>query len=308
MHLEDLIGFISAFYPDIWAFTGLHFNDDVDYQLGSYFKSRYTIYYQHGSNSFGGVCLAVAREVPRRIASKFHDINKLIVINAFDSNKKYAMAVVYSPPSEEVPIDILNRLHRHNWNLILISDLNARHFNWHDVTSNSCGRRLAEWIDEKRNLRVFNTTQPTSTRSRAIIDLIVAPYQVSTESTVIDQKLCVTDHYPVHWQISPLQSEQNQSRSEQNRLVCTEIYFRSQAELFFYLVQQMRQESIEFILMYQNFLEALQKWCTSYYISQFSLHIDAHARKKIGICFAWWIVTCIKNSSPWRELNCKNSA
>ena len=40
MHLEDLIGYISASYPDIWALTGLHFNDDVNYQLASHFKSR----------------------------------------------------------------------------------------------------------------------------------------------------------------------------------------------------------------------------------------------------------------------------
>jgi endonuclease/exonuclease/phosphatase family metal-dependent hydrolase len=112
------------------------------------------------------------------------------------------VAVVYSPPSEEVPIDILNRLHRCNRHLILVGDLNARHPNWHDLTSNSSGRRLVEWIDEKQNLRVFNTSQPTSTRSRAIIDIIVVPYHVSTESTVIDEKMRVTDHYPIHWQIS----------------------------------------------------------------------------------------------------------
>ena len=44
MHLEGLIGYISEFYPNIWALTGLHFNEDVNYQLASYFNSRYTIY------------------------------------------------------------------------------------------------------------------------------------------------------------------------------------------------------------------------------------------------------------------------
>ena len=165
MHLEDLMEHISASYPNIWALTRLHFNDDVNYQLASYFKSRYTIYYQHGFNSFGGVCLAIAREVPHRIASEFNNINNLIAADVFNSNKNYTVAVVYSPPSEEVPIDILNRLHRCNRNLILIGDLNARHFNWHDVTSNSCGHRLAEWIDAKQNLKIFNSAKPTSTRS-----------------------------------------------------------------------------------------------------------------------------------------------
>jgi hypothetical protein len=114
IHLEDIIDYISASHPSIWALTGLHFNDDASYQLASYFKSRYTIYYQHGSDSFGGVCLAIAREVPHRIASDFNNINNLIAADVFDSNKKYKVAVVYSPPSEEVSIVILNRLHRHN--------------------------------------------------------------------------------------------------------------------------------------------------------------------------------------------------
>ena len=129
MHLEDLIEHISASYPNIWALTGLHFNNDANYQLASYFKSRYTIDYQHGSNSFGGVYLAIAREVPHRITSEFNHINNLIATDVFNSNKKYTVAVVYSPPSEEVPINIFNRLHQYNRNLILIGDLNARHPN-----------------------------------------------------------------------------------------------------------------------------------------------------------------------------------
>ena len=87
MHLEDIIDYISASYPTIWALTGLHFNDDANYQLASYFKSRYTIYYQHGANSFGGVCLAIGREVPHRIASEFNDINNRIAADVFNSNK-----------------------------------------------------------------------------------------------------------------------------------------------------------------------------------------------------------------------------
>ena len=89
------------------------------------------------------------------------------------------MVVVYFPPSEVVPIHILNGLHRHNRNLIPIGDLNARHPNRHDVTSHSCGRRLAELIDEKQNLKIFNSSQ--STRSRAVIDLIITSSHVSLE-------------------------------------------------------------------------------------------------------------------------------
>ena len=153
MHLEDLIGYISTSYPDIWALTGLHFNDDFNYQLASYFKSRYTIYYQHGSNSFAGVCLAIAREVPHRIVSEFHDVNNLIAADVFNSKKKYTVAVVYSPPSEEVPINVLNRLRQYNRNLILIGDLNSRHPNWHEQSVRSPACRMDRWKAGPANLQ-----------------------------------------------------------------------------------------------------------------------------------------------------------
>jgi Endonuclease-reverse transcriptase len=243
MHLEDLMEHISASYPNIWALTGLHFNDNVNYQLASYFKSRYTIYYQHGSNRFGGVCLVIAREVPHRIASEFKDINNLIVVDVFNSNKKYTVAVVYSPPSEEVPIDILNRLYRYNRNLILIGDLNARHFNWHDVTSNSCGHRLAEWIEAKPNLKIFNSAKPTSIRSRAVIDLIIAPSHVSSELADIDQKMRVTDHYPVHWRLSSFKSHSS-IEYEVKRIdwVVLNSILNLKQNFFFTLSEQMRHE------------------------------------------------------------------
>ena len=101
-----------------------------------------------------------------------------------------------------MPTVILNRLHQHNRNLILIGDLNARHRNWHNVISDSCGRRLARWIDGKQNLNIFNSSQRTSTQSQAVIDLIIAPSHVSSELAESDQKMRVIDHFPVHWRLS----------------------------------------------------------------------------------------------------------
>jgi hypothetical protein len=217
------------------------------------------------SNSFGGGCLAIAREVPHRIVSELHDINNLIAVDVFNSNKKYTVVVVYSPPSEGVPIDILNRLHRYNRNLILIDDLNARHPSWHDVSSNSCGHRLAEWIDERQNLRNFNSPQPTSTRSRGVIDLIIAPSHVSSELAEIDQKMCVTDHYPVHWRISSFISHSS-TEHEVKRIdwVVLNSVLNLKLNFFFTLSEQMRHDPIGFILVYESFLVALQDRCTTY--------------------------------------------
>ena len=269
MHLEDLIEHISESYPNIWALTGLHFiKDDANYQLASYFNSRYTIYYQHGSNSFGGVCLAIAREVPHRIASEFNNINNLIAADVFNPNEKYTVAVVYSPPSKEVPINIFNRLHQYNRNLILIGDLNARHPNWHDVTSNSCGHRLAEWIDAKQNLKIFNSAKPTSTRSRAVIDLIITPCHVSSDLAEINQKMRVSNHYPLHWRLSSFNSHSH-TECEVNRIdwVVLNWMLNLRQNFFFALSAQMRHQSIEFILVDEAFLVALQERCTTYHMT-----------------------------------------
>ena len=270
MYLEDLIGYISTSYPNIWTLTGLHSNDEVNYQLVSHFKSRYTIYYQQGSNSFGGVCLAIAREVPHQSTSEVHDANNLIAADVFNSNKKYTVAVVFSPPSEEVPIDILNRLHRYNRNLILIGDLTARHPSWDDVSSNSCGHRLAEWIAGRQDLRIFNSPQPTSTRSQAVIDLIIAPYRISSELAEIDQKMRVTDYYPVHWRLSSFISH-SQTECEVKRIdwvVLNCILNLKQNFFFFALSAQMRHDSTGFILVYEAFLVGLQERCTTYRMTQ----------------------------------------
>ena len=248
MHLEDLMEHISASYPNIWAHTGLHFNDEVNYQLASYFKTRYTIYYQQGSDSFGGVCLAIAREVPPRTVSEFHAVNNLIAADVFNSNKKYTAAVVYSPPSEEVPINVLNRLHRYNRSLILIGDLNARHPSWHDVSGNSCGHRPAEWIAGRQDLRIFNSPQPTSTQSQAVIDLIIAPYRISSELAKIDQKMSVSDHYPVHWRLSSFISH-SRTEYEVKRIdwVVLNYILNLKRNFFFSLSEQMRHDPIGFI-------------------------------------------------------------
>ena len=183
--------------------------------------------------------------------------------------KKYTVAIVYSPPSEEMPIVILNRLHRYNRNLILIGDLNARHLNWHDVTSNSCGHRLAEWIDAKQNLKIFNSAKPASTRSRAVIDLIIAPSHLSSELAEINQKMRVTDHYPVHWRLSSFKSHSS-IKYEVKRIhwAVLDCILNLKQNFFFTLSEQMRHQSIEFILVYEVFLVPLQERCTTYHMTQ----------------------------------------
>ena len=265
-HIEDPIDYISTSFPTVWAFTGLHFDDSASYQLASHFKSRYTIYYQRGSNSFGVVCLAISHELPHRLVSKFQLVDNLTAADLFLSNQTYTLAVVYSPPAEPVPIDLFDRLCHYNRALLLVGDLNARHPDWHDVKTNPCGHRLAAWIAASDDLKVFNPSQPTSTRSRAIIDLIIAPSDLSSELATVDQTMCVTDHYPIHWSLSSIKLPSNVDRQVKrvDWLVVNCILTLTQT-FFFSLAEQLKSDSVEFIVLYKAFLVALQERCTTYH-------------------------------------------
>jgi hypothetical protein len=47
-HFEDIVQYICSSYPTMWALTGLHFNNQINYRAASFFRTYYTIYYQHG--------------------------------------------------------------------------------------------------------------------------------------------------------------------------------------------------------------------------------------------------------------------
>jgi hypothetical protein len=56
--------------------------------LASFFKTQYTIYYQHGTNNFSGVCLAIAHQVPQQLVSKFNQVENLIALDFFNQNRR----------------------------------------------------------------------------------------------------------------------------------------------------------------------------------------------------------------------------
>lgn len=267
LHLEDLICYVCSSYPTIWALTGLHFNELANYQLASFFKSRYTLYYQQGTNPFGGVCFAIAREVPHRVVPQFSDINNLIVVDIFNNSKRYTFATMYSPPSEKLSFSLLDRLYQYNLNLIIIGDLNARHPNWFDVHTNHKGSQLNEWICDKEDLRIYNAPQPTSLRSQAILDLVIAPVQLSSESTQVDQSLQTTDHYPVRWNISSFKSiSSHRYHVKRINWKLINCILDLKQNFFFTLADLMKNEPTEFILLYEKFLVSLQERCTTYHI------------------------------------------
>ena len=102
-------------------------------------------------------------------------------------------------------------------------------------------------------------------RSQAIIDLIIAPSRASSDLAVIDQKMRVSDHYPVHWRLSSFTSTSltpcEVKRVDWDVVNCI---LDLKQNFFFLLAAQMKNDSVEFIRVYEAFLVALQKRCTTY--------------------------------------------
>ena len=171
----------------------------------------------------------------------------------FQNNKRYTLVIMYSSPSELLPLSILNHFYQYNLNLILIGNLNAQHSHWYDVNPNPKGCQLNEWICDKENLRICNIPQPTSLRYHAILDLVLHPLQLSSEWTETDRMMQVTDHYPVRCDISSFKlfnaNWYQATKMNWNLINC---------------ILDLKQNN--FSMLGEHFLGSLEERCTKYYI------------------------------------------
>jgi hypothetical protein len=116
-------------------------------------------------------------------------------------------------------------------------------------------------------LKVYNTQQPTSTRSQGVIDLVIAPFQLSLESTEIDQTMQITDHYRVHWKITSFPLDHNNLYEVKHidwKMISCILELKQM--FFFNLAQCMKNNPVDFILLYEQFIVALQERCTHYHM------------------------------------------
>ena len=105
----------------------------------------------------------------------------MIVPDIGISSNKCQLVTCYSPPNESLPLNVFNDILRRNSNTIILEDLNAKHSSWSNTTDNQKGRVLFEWLNEN-HLQVINKFIPTLTRSKAVIDLILAPTSICSDS------------------------------------------------------------------------------------------------------------------------------
>jgi endonuclease/exonuclease/phosphatase (EEP) superfamily protein YafD len=153
----------------------------------------YTVFHQNGTNSHGGVILAIDKNlkaIPLNI-----DEQNIVAAMIHPKEKPLVIASIYSPPTEPLPLRTMSSLIAVSKNIILAGDLNAKHADWGCSQTNSKGRQLAEWL-RMNDLEVLNVGMKTSLRSDTTIDLIISS-NTSGASSTKSLPFTGSDHLPV---------------------------------------------------------------------------------------------------------------
>ncbi|CAF0895753.1 unnamed protein product [Adineta ricciae] len=157
-----------------------------------------------GSNDFGGVLIAIHKSINAQRVKSFDDIENLIVLEIGEGSSRFQLVTCYSPPLEEIPFDIFDQILARNKRTILTGDLNAKHRAWSKSVENPKGLKLFKWLTRDKShcaLNVINKFVPTSTRSIATIDLVIAPTFLANNTFSVLPSIG-SDHHPVIWHSS----------------------------------------------------------------------------------------------------------
>ncbi|CAF5210608.1 unnamed protein product, partial [Rotaria magnacalcarata] len=193
LYLYDLFQLVNSLDLSVIILNGTR-NDDDALKYFSMHLTNFQVFFQQGMNAFGGVLIATHRSIPTQRVIKYQKELNIIVLDIGSSSNKCQLVTCYSPPNETLPLNVFNDILRRNSNTIILGDLNAKHSSWSNTTDNHKGRVLFEWLNEN-HIQVINKFIPTSTRSKAVIDLILAPTSICSDSFSVLPTVG-SDHYP----------------------------------------------------------------------------------------------------------------
>ncbi|CAF4516232.1 unnamed protein product, partial [Rotaria socialis] len=198
LYLADIFLLLDNVSCPIVVLNGTYHTEAAAKSFSKHFNN-YNIYSQEGTNSFGGVLIAVHRSIPVQQVDVFMKVPNIIALDIGSSHDKFQLATCYSPPNEKLPIALFNQIMKRNKNTILLGDLNAKHQSWSRSNENQKGHVLFDWLLTK-SMTVVNKYVATSTRSNATIDLILAPAQMTGIKTSFSVLPSMgSDHLPVIW-------------------------------------------------------------------------------------------------------------
>ena len=199
-YLVEVFNLIHSTAAPIIILTGTH-HDDATVKRFSSHTFNYNVFTSKGTNAFGGVLVAVHKSIKCRRCVEFNADN-LIVLELGSGSNAFQLVTCYSLPAEPIPLEIFDRILDANPNTIFTGDFNAKHKSWSVSLENSKGHSLHNWLSSsgsQSSLEIVNKFATTSTRSRATIDLIIAPMNLASSTSSILQSIG-SDHYPVLWQ------------------------------------------------------------------------------------------------------------
>lgn len=251
LYLYDLLELLNSLHVSIIVLNGTRNNESTLKQIKCHL-SNFQFFFQKGTNPFGGVLIAVHRSIPALLVTEFQNINNLIVLDIGNSSNRLQLATCYSPPNEKLPLKLFNDLIRRNPNTAILGDLNAKHNSWSNTIDNQKGRALSNWLNDNY-FQVVNKLIPTSTRSNAVIDLIITPTNLPTGSFSVLPSIG-SDHLPVFWS-SPY-SVPSRERSIPIIRTYWTLYelFNTLTTPYWENLSTIMQDKIDFFCLYERFL------------------------------------------------------
>ncbi|CAF2988048.1 unnamed protein product [Rotaria sp. Silwood2] len=243
-YLVDVFNLIDSTSPPIVILNGTH----------HFFN--YNVFSMRGSNMLGGVLIAVHKSIRSQRVVKFDNLPNLIVLEVGSNSDIFQLITCYSSPLEPIHFDIFDRLLLRNPNSIFAGDFNVKHSSWSISMENQKGRALSNWLSSSQihsSLEIMNKFIPTSTRSNATIDLIIASSHMSSISFSILPTIG-NDYQSVLWhpsfKMSSIHHRYPIRRTRWNLfeifLTVTATYWQSFAASMSY--------SAEFFALYKRFL------------------------------------------------------
>jgi len=131
------------------------------------------------ANKGGGVAILCHSSLKTKklfIPHQFQEV-ECVAVEISTNETQVQIFSIYNPPNKNMNLEFMKWLCESHKNFILVGDLNACHYLWHDNRINQRGLDLIELID-KFNLKVVNSKKSTYIPSHGILDLTICSEQM----------------------------------------------------------------------------------------------------------------------------------
>ena len=115
-HVE-VFNLIKSTSSPIIILNGTYHDDVTTKRFSSHFFN-YNVFTSKGTNAFGGVLIAVYKSIQCRRPDQFNQLDNLIVLELGSSADVFQLVTCYSPPAEQIPFEIFDRILHINPNTI----------------------------------------------------------------------------------------------------------------------------------------------------------------------------------------------